>query len=204
MLGRAKKAVNRRPRSRRFAGHGTERRSVGSEYASKASLVDRMPCASTACNTPIALDHWQTQPCGERGHARRRPGRRGRSQGASGSPCDSQGTCGACGSRSLDASLSAAQRFDSRADVPGLRCARRLSPRPPERMLRPLHRAAPLGTDDARSGEVSEWSNEPDSKSGVQLAVPWVRIPPSPPEKQEAAPGRPLAFTLALGALGNL
>ncbi len=30
-------------------------------------------------------------------------------------------------------------------------------------------------------GEVPEWSNGPDSKSGVRVSVPWVRIPPSPP-----------------------
>ena len=31
------------------------------------------------------------------------------------------------------------------------------------------------------TGEVAEWSNVPDSKSGVRVSVPWVRIPPSPP-----------------------
>ena len=30
-------------------------------------------------------------------------------------------------------------------------------------------------------GEVAEWSNVPDSKSGVGASLPWVRIPPSPP-----------------------
>jgi hypothetical protein len=30
-------------------------------------------------------------------------------------------------------------------------------------------------------GEVAEWSNVPDSKSGVGESQPWVRIPPSPP-----------------------
>ena len=30
-------------------------------------------------------------------------------------------------------------------------------------------------------GEVAEWSNVPDSKSGVLSKVPRVRIPPSPP-----------------------
>ena len=33
----------------------------------------------------------------------------------------------------------------------------------------------------ASLGEVPEWSNGPDSKSGVRVSVPWVRIPPSPP-----------------------
>ena len=33
-------------------------------------------------------------------------------------------------------------------------------------------------------GEVAEWSNVPDSKSGVGLFLPWVRIPPSPPDKK--------------------
>ena len=31
------------------------------------------------------------------------------------------------------------------------------------------------------TGEVAEWSNVPDSKSGVVATSPWVRIPPSPP-----------------------
>ena len=39
----------------------------------------------------------------------------------------------------------------------------------------PRREAGPLG------GEVAEWSNVPDSKSGVGLRPPWVRIPPSPP-----------------------
>ena len=30
-------------------------------------------------------------------------------------------------------------------------------------------------------GEVAEWSNVPDSKSGVVATSPRVRIPPSPP-----------------------
>ena len=33
-----------------------------------------------------------------------------------------------------------------------------------------------------RGGEVAEWSNALDSKSSVRVIVPWVRIPPSPPE----------------------
>ena len=36
----------------------------------------------------------------------------------------------------------------------------------------------------ARAGEVAEWSNVPDSKSGVGANPPWVRIPPSPPDDQ--------------------
>ncbi len=28
---------------------------------------------------------------------------------------------------------------------------------------------------------MAEWSNVPDSKSGVDASLPWVRIPPSPP-----------------------
>ncbi len=31
-------------------------------------------------------------------------------------------------------------------------------------------------------GEVPEWSNGLDSKSSVRVTVPWVRIPPSPPD----------------------
>ncbi|KDB88848.1 hypothetical protein AZ27_3874 [Bordetella bronchiseptica D756] len=34
----------------------------------------------------------------------------------------------------------------------------------------------------AHPGEVAEWSNAPDSKSGIRLGVSWVRIPPSPPD----------------------
>ena len=33
----------------------------------------------------------------------------------------------------------------------------------------------------AARGQVAEWSNVPDSKSGVRASVPWVRIPPCPP-----------------------
>ena len=32
-----------------------------------------------------------------------------------------------------------------------------------------------------KNGEVAEWLNVPDSKSGVRSHVPRVRIPPSPP-----------------------
>ena len=38
----------------------------------------------------------------------------------------------------------------------------------------------PIATSGT-GGEVAEWSNVPDSKSGVGLRPPWVRIPPSPP-----------------------
>src|SRR6185312_13105491 len=37
---------------------------------------------------------------------------------------------------------------------------------------------------------MAEWSKAPDLKSGVRLAVPWVRIPLSPPEMQSAPSGR--------------
>ena len=33
----------------------------------------------------------------------------------------------------------------------------------------------------AADGEVAEWPNVPDSKSGVGVSLPRVRIPPSPP-----------------------
>ena len=36
-------------------------------------------------------------------------------------------------------------------------------------------------------GEVPEWSNGPDSKSGVPVRVPGVRIPPSPPSPSLSA-----------------
>src|SRR3546814_7640556 len=35
-------------------------------------------------------------------------------------------------------------------------------------------------------GEVAEWLNVPDSKSGVRENVPGVRIPPSPPQNKRA------------------
>src|SRR3954464_15761245 len=44
-------------------------------------------------------------------------------------------------------------------------------------------------------GEVAEWSNVPDSKSGVGESQPWVRIPPSPPVHKKARLKR--AFLLA-------
>src|SRR5262250_619046 len=34
-------------------------------------------------------------------------------------------------------------------------------------------------------GEVREWLNRAVSKTVVPLRVPWVRIPPSPPEKDD-------------------
>src|SRR5690606_20963157 len=37
------------------------------------------------------------------------------------------------------------------------------------------------GRTDEDRGQVAEWSNVPDSKSGVRASVPWVRIPPCPP-----------------------
>ena len=48
-------------------------------------------------------------------------------------------------------------------------------------------------TKRPRHGEVAEWSNVPDSKSGVRVTVPWVRIPPSPP-KTHKAPSGPFLF----------
>jgi hypothetical protein len=45
-------------------------------------------------------------------------------------------------------------------------------------------------------GEVAEWSNAPDSKSGVPATVPWVRIPPSPPRKRTRS--KPGAFSCSL------
>ncbi len=38
-----------------------------------------------------------------------------------------------------------------------------------------------------KAGEVAEWSNVPDSKSGVRESVPWVQIPPSPPKYESPA-----------------
>src|SRR5688572_28826175 len=44
---------------------------------------------------------------------------------------------------------------------------------------RPLTRPDPA--DKVRGGEMTEWPKVPDSKSGVPVRVPWVRIPLSPP-----------------------
>src|ERR1700733_14597296 len=68
----------------------------------------------------------------------------------------------------------------------------RLTPRPgdkPTARHACLHCAyrvnLPARADHAHpSGEVAEWSNVPDSKSGVRVSVPRVRIPPSPPENK--------------------
>ena len=38
----------------------------------------------------------------------------------------------------------------------------------------------PLFSSTRSDGRVAEWSNVPDSKSGVRVTVPWVRIPPLP------------------------
>lgn len=50
-------------------------------------------------------------------------------------------------------------------------------------MVEPIRRAAP-----PVNGEVSERPNEPDSKSGVPVRVPWVQIPPSPPNQHPTRP----------------
>ena len=42
----------------------------------------------------------------------------------------------------------------------------------------------------AGTGEVAEWLNVPDSKSGIRASVSWVRIPPSPPVAQNRIPNR--------------
>ncbi len=39
-------------------------------------------------------------------------------------------------------------------------------------------------------GEVAEWSKAIDSKSIGRLAVPWVQIPPSPPNKKFFGSGK--------------
>ena len=41
--------------------------------------------------------------------------------------------------------------------------------------------AQPPSRETSGRGEVAEWLNVPDSKSGVRANVPGVRIPPSPP-----------------------
>ncbi len=58
----------------------------------------------------------------------------------------------------------------------------RLCGREPGRYTRAPHHATDHGNPRRDpTGEVAEWSNVPDSKSGVRASVPWVRIPPSPP-----------------------
>src|SRR6185503_12622056 len=52
-----------------------------------------------------------------------------------------------------------------------------------------------------RGGEVPEWPNGLDSKSSVRAIVPWVRIPPSPPNIQRSCPG--VAFTGYTGDIVN-
>lgn len=48
-------------------------------------------------------------------------------------------------------------------------------------------------------GQVAEWSNVPDSKSGVRASVPWVRIPPCPPPKILKALDYSRAFLFSAG-----
>src|SRR6185369_15673249 len=50
---------------------------------------------------------------------------------------------------------------------------------PPNYDLRPPRKCA---TNLAPIGRVAEWLKAPDSKSGVRVTVPWVQIPPLPPE----------------------
>src|SRR5438067_3354637 len=58
-----------------------------------------------------------------------------------------------------------------------------------------LYNAASRNASDRLPGEVAEWSNVPDSKSGVRVTVPWVRIPPSPPERnKKGSPGSLFCF----------
>ena len=59
----------------------------------------------------------------------------------------------------------------------------------------PVYNTASRKASDQLPGEVAEWSNVPDSKSGVRVTVPWVRIPPSPPERnKKASLGKPFCF----------
>ncbi len=41
----------------------------------------------------------------------------------------------------------------------------------------------PRTNDPQKHGEVAEWSIAPVSKTGVGASLPWVRIPPSPPNR---------------------
>ena len=47
-----------------------------------------------------------------------------------------------------------------------------------------------LESQASSRGEVAEWSNVPDSKSGVVATSPWVRIPPSPPVSKQTSASR--------------
>src|SRR5690606_28010310 len=62
------------------------------------------------------------------------------------------------------------QVLQKSAIFPNLRFRRRLN-----------RRFAATKRGARRRGQVAEWSNVPDSKSGVRASVPWVRIPPCPP-----------------------
>ncbi len=56
------------------------------------------------------------------------------------------------------------------------------SDRPTQRQtVRPVRLTERLAFGMVRGGEMTEWPKVPDSKSGVPVRVPWVRLPLSPP-----------------------
>ena len=65
-----------------------------------------------------------------------------------------------------------------------------------------VQRSRPVIFVALSSGEVSEWSNVPDSKSGVRSNAPGVRIPPSPPDMKPPT-GRLHALRMAASWLAR-
>ena len=61
-------------------------------------------------------------------------------------------------------------------------------------LARPAIIAGQVHTEWYRSGY-----NGPDSKSGVPATVPWVRIPPTPPNNIHPHPGMDVVFLLWVG-----
>src|SRR5687767_13408357 len=49
----------------------------------------------------------------------------------------------------------------------------------------------------APSGRVAEWLKAPDSKSGVRVTVPWVQIPPLPPNSLSFSQPAPAQTVIA-------
>ena len=77
------------------------------------------------------------------------------------------------------------------------------SPLNPELSLRQGNdlRYLPIPDLGSKEGWLS-WSKAPDSKSGVRVTVPWVRIPPLPPHRQRltATRQRPVWRDVLTGA----
>ena len=50
-----------------------------------------------------------------------------------------------------------------------------------------------------KNGEVAEWLNVPDSKSGVGASLPRVQIPPSPPNTEKPCLADQQGFFISMG-----